>query len=325
MPTATQGHDINLYYFREDNGFNMSPSDSTPKPWGANTRVTNAEGSNNAVQVFNPGSRTPVEVIKQNFEGSWGVDFTFTNPWWLSGILGEPTSTDNGDGSFTYTWDEGSDPLPYQLVIERTPDSSHRVLSGCVVTQMTIRGSVRSETTVSLTGAYAEEEIIEGATMNGQPELDYGPTTYADTMLNIGGSQEGYVQNAAMQLQTNVELVDELGSNIAIDYSPRALIPSLNYAKIVENGDTVQFEDLYGGATTIQQEDPPKKDASLVIDNGQAAGSGINTFETTFTGTESASVGEEGIGDPQSDLQNQINRLSTGVEFTATNEESTAL
>lgn len=320
---ATQGHEFRAGFYHEDNGFNVSPSDSDLKPFGYNARVDRAEGSNNAVQVFEPGTRLPVDIVERNFRGSWSVSFIYTNPWWLDFFFGSPSTTDNGDGSYTHTY-SGEDPRSQQIPIGREPSGKERVLTGCIAATASISPTVGGLAQVTIEGAYAEEDVRDPASIISQPSLNHDPMTYADAVLSIGGSVYGYVQQGSVQLQNTIELVDEWGSRVAIDFAPRQLVPTVNFSKINESGETANLETMYGGSTSVQSDIENREGATMTLDNGVSAGSGINKLDANMTDTFPNSYAEGGIGDPQADITEQIQRLMDGIDFDATNEVSTA-
>lgn len=324
MSTVSQGHDFRLHYVHEDAGFLAAPNDSDNKPFGANAALDTAEGANNAQQVFGPASRAPIDIVEQNFEGSWSVSFQYTNPWWLEMLFGEPSTTDiTNESSYAHTYD-GEEPNSSQITIGREDSGKARVLSGCVATRASVQVSVGNPAQVTLEGAYADEEVLSPSSLDAQPSITKKPMTFADALLKKGGTTIGFVQQGTLSIQSNVDLLDEWGSRIAVDFSPKALTPQLNFEKFNEAGETTNLEEMYGGSTSVQEDVPGGDNYSLVLDNGKGESSGINKLEVTLTNTFPASYDEDGIGDPQADLSERLNRLAEGVSATATNETSPA-
>lgn len=324
MSTVSQGSDFYVGYLHEDNGFTSSPTDSTTKALGADAVVDNAEGANQAQQVFGPGSRVPIDIVEQLFNGAWAATFTYTNPWWLNWLFGAPSTVDNADGSYTHTW-SGEEPQSQQILINRTDGTKERVLEGCICTQATINPSVNGYATVNLTGAYASEKTTTSPTLTSQPTIDEKPFTFADTTLALTGSNIAKVQNASLTIANNQRLIPELGSRVAVDYSPRTLVPTIDFEKLNESGGVTHLENMYGGSTSVQQDVDASDAMTLTADNGKAAGSGINKGEFNLTGTFPESYNELGLGDPERDMAEQINRLITSMTVDHTNEVSAAV
>lgn len=325
MSTASQGHDFTGWFLHEDNGFSSSPNDTDHKPFGADATFDSAEGSNNAQQVFAPGSRAPIDIVEQVFQGSWSVSFSYTNPWWLNWFFGSPSQTDNNDGSYTYDW-SGEEPQSHQIGIGRTDSGKERVLMGCIATEASISPSVGGMAEVTLRGAYADEKVVDPASITSQPSINEKPMTFADAALKLGGTTLGYVQSGTVTIQNNIQLIQEWGQRPAIDFSPRSLTPTVSFSKINEAGEVDNLKKMYGSsASSSVQDDVTNEEAmTLVLDNGNSAGSGINKLTVNLTGTFPDSYSESGLGDPEADVTEDINRLVEGITVDATNEVASA-
>lgn len=322
-----QGHDVRGWYLHEDNGFAASPTDSTYKPFGANTVIDRAEGTNNAMQVFEPGNRIAVDVVERLFEGSWSVTFDYTNPWWLNFIFGAPTTVDNADGSYTHTW-SGDTMQTQRIGIGYEPSGKERILQGCVAATANARPSVGENGRITISGAYAKEEINDPASLTSQPSIDNEVMTFADATLSLGGSTRGLVQQAGVELNTNAEVINELGTRAGVDFAARQLVPRFNFTKINDGGEVNELKKLYGdtAASAVQEtvSSNAREDATLTFDNGLAAGSGINQMNINLTSTMQDGFGQDGLGDPAADIEDNINRLVAGITVEATNEVATA-
>lgn len=323
--STSQGHDFRLWYKHEDNGFNQDPADGDPKPFGYNATGDNFEGSNNAVQVFEPGSRTPADIVKRLFDGAWSVSFVYTNPWWLNALYGPPSTTDNGDGSHTHTWD-GEGMQPQQIGIGRTDSGKERVLSGCICTQAQIQPSVNDFAAVTLRGAYASEEIVDPADLTPQPAVNHEAMTFIEADLALGGSSYAFVQDGTIQLTNNSRLIPAWGSATPVDFAEHSLVPEVDFNKIVDAGGTEDIQDMYGdsAATTIQDSYASEDGMTFTLDNEVAPGSGTNVLTANLADTVPNSLAESSIGDPDTDVAQQIQRLVEDVSFDATNEVSAA-
>jgi hypothetical protein len=310
---------------KEDNGFASSPTDTNEKPWGADATYDTARGSNQALQVFEFGSRIPVDIVEQLFDGRWSVSFNYTNPWWMYLFYGSPSQTDNGDGSYTYTWD-GESPGSIQIGIGREDSGKERILKGCVATSATISPSVGGMVNVTIEGAYAEETTEDPGSIATQPTIDHKPMTFADASLQLDGTTLGYVQEGSVQLQNETAIIAEWGTRVGIDYAPRTLLPTVNFTKINENGETDNLQRMYGSSTStsVQNNVTDVQSMTFGLDNGVSAGSGINTLDVSFSGTFPDSYAENGLGDPEADVTEDINRLAESAVFSATNEKSSA-
>lgn len=330
MPASTGGH-TTLYYRFEDQGFGADPSsDEDPKPFGGNATISSQEGSNNALDVFQPNDREREQLIAQRFEGSATIDFEITNPWWLGAVIAAPSTTDNGDGTYTHTFD-GQTPLPMRVYIgyEDPATSSDgpelRELVGYIVQTATIDTSVEEGATVSLTGAYADEQIDDTiADLPPQPELQYDVMTFVDAALSLDGQTIRLAQDASLDIENNTDIIPELGTRVGVDYSPKGRMPSIDYTTVQIETDPIR--EMYGDAAAdaVQESVNSGEPMTFTLDNGEAAGSGLNQIQFNLGGQFPESHSNENIGDPQEDLQASINRALETVAAESTNETASA-
>lgn len=322
--SATQGHDVRGYYLHEDNGLTTDPTDSDPKAFGANPQVQNAEGSNNVERIFQFASPEAQKILKQYFEGAWGVSFQVTDPWWLNLFYGPPSTEDNADGSYTHTWSD-FDPEPIRIPLEREPSGDVRTLKGAVPASGSISLSERGIAEVQLSGAYAVEGINTPASLTDQPAIPNRPWKFGDASLTVDGTSQALVQSGSFDFNGLAELVYEWGSDVAVDHAPRTFEPSFQVSKIQDAGKLTDFESLYGSAgATEPQTDVAEEALEMTLDNGKAAGSGINKMVITMTGAVPDSVGESGLAQPTEDVINDIAREMRTASIAVTNEVQTA-
>lgn len=324
MSNVLTGADVPVYFKHEDAGFNSSPNDSTNKAFGANATLDQAEGSNNAVEVMEPATKTPVDIIEQAFEGRWSVTFDYTNPWWLSFLFGAPTTTDESDGSYTHTYSDANQALSQRIVTGYETAGEARVLTGCVAASATVSPSVGGTAQVSMQGAYAEEKPL-GAAPDAQPGLNgLQPMTFAEASLSRDGTTLGYVQNASLEIPTNIRLIREFGSRISIDYAQHQMVPTINWSKITPaDSPTDELEEMYGGTDGVSEDVDSSGPVTLALSNGKSPGSGINSVDFNLTGAFADTVGQEQLGNPNETIQDSINNLTTGIDVDAVNEEQT--
>lgn len=327
---VSAGHETRVYYYWEDGGFAAAPADSTEKTFGADITVNTTEGSNAIQRVFRPGKRVGVDQLAMVFDGSWSVQFTLVNPWWIRTLLGSPSQTANdtdGDGATdSYTYDyTGTSPETIQIVEGHEQSGKQRVLKGCFATRATIDTSVEQGAEVTLEGAYVDEELQSNA-MTAQPTATdtYDPLTFAEGSIALGGTTEKYVQNMSLTIEANADPIREMGTRKAVDFNPKVLAPSVNFGKLFD-GDHDSLASLFGGsaATSVQEDaDDNMVMVDMKFDNGKADGSGINTATFSISGTLADTYGEDGMGDPRADLQETVNRSGLDVDASWTNEEA---
>lgn len=312
MP-ATAGHDALLGYVWEDNGFRQSPTDTDIKPFGVDATMTTKEGSNNATRLFNVTDYEAQQIIEQQFDGSWAVDFTVTNPWWLRSIFG--TASSAGTSPTTHTFDSfPGDPI--RIYTGNAQTSTYTDLEGCVATSATLTFNIPGTVDVSLEGAYAYERD-DGASF-AQPTINERALSHHDSKLDRGGSTLSFVQSLTVTINTNVEMVPELGDRFAADFRPGRRNTSLEYARVVQ--DTSDQERVYGGAQSLQDKVENQVDFFVEATNGKT-GTDKNSFRLDFTDVFPDSASRTGIGE-DANLEDELSEL--GEEVTATAENGTA-
>lgn len=329
MPAPTGAH-TTLWYLWEVNGddtpaFATSETeDDDRKPFGGNAVMTSFEGSNNAVDIFQPNSREMEQLIAQHFEGSVTIDFEWTNPWWLAGVLASPSTESNGDGTYTHTFD-GDIPLPMQIVAgydERAvgsgEDPMYRKLHGVVLQTATIDTSVEDVVSVSLSGAYVDETTERVDSLDSQPSLNHEVKTFAEAMLELDEEKLSLVQDVSLEINNNTDIIREIGTRVGVDYSPKGRVPSVDYTKIRE--DNSEIQSLYGSEAasaikeTVESEGPMK----VEVDNGLTE-EDMEQAQFDMDGAFPESVTTENFGNPEEDLQESINKRLTTITAKATN------
>ena len=311
-PTAA-GHDTHVTYLWEDGGFAQSPSDSTAKTFGSDATLQNFEGSNNAVRAFAPGSRQAPEIIEHTFEGSFSLQFTLTNPWWLGAVLTQPTSS---TGVHTY---DGGDPSSMRIQFGNTQTSTQRELLGCVATSCSISASTGDMVTVSIDGAYADEST--NGTVDSQVATTYRPMHFGHATVSRGGDTLGLVQEATLNIENNIDLINELGTRFAVDYSPKVREVTLDVQDIVDSED--EAERMYGQASEPAEAVTNTADLVFEFDDGGAGGS-TNTLTININGAIGDSYSLSGAGNPEEDLTGEIAEMAPTVDAEAENDDDTA-
>jgi hypothetical protein len=139
------------------------------------------------------------------------------------------------------------------------------------------------------------------------------------------------VQDASLTLEGNVDMIYELGTRLGVDFSPKALEPSLSYSDIVRNNSDDAASDvqrMYGSSSSTTPDDPNMDDAAvkaeLEFDNG-ASGSDKNTLTFTMAGTFLDTYSRNNVGDPTADIEGDIDRLVTRCTAVAEHSNDSAL
>ena len=315
MSPATAGHEARLSYDWED-GFRNAPASADKKPFGVDAALTTEEGSNNAVRLFQPGDPEAVQIIEQNFAGSWTAEFTLSNPWFLRGVITEATSS--GTAPTTHTFDGfGQDPM--RIYHGNENSGTYYVLEGCVVQTVTFTFNIPGTVDVSLEGAYAFKDSDEPSFT--QPSINERALSYHDSRLSRGGSDLSFVQSLTLTINLNADMVSELGDRFPVDYSPKQRNTTIDYARIAQ--DSADQERAYGGATTLQSKVENTADFVIEATNGKT-GTDKNSLRLESDDVFPDTVSRTGIGDGTSDLQDELSELGPNIRAVAENSTDPA-
>lgn len=318
MPAAA-GHNARLVYLWEDAGYAAAPTDTTYKTFGADAKLSRADGSNDALRVYNPGDRQSSDILPRRFNGSWSAEFTLTNPWFLRAVIDEPTTSGTA-APYTHTF-SGKTPSSIQITVGLETAGAHRILKGCVVRSAEFSVQLDNTVTVTIDGFYADEAVDETGTGPAQVKYEDTPMTFAQATLSRNGTALNLVQNFSVSLEASVDPVGEVGTRLAVDYVPKALTPSVSFTKIAE-ADVDETKRLYGGATSVQQRVDNTAPLTARFDNG-LSGASLETLEISMSGAFPESFGMSGIGDPETELQENINEALASASATAENDTAT--
>ncbi|QCC57365.1 phage tail tube protein [Natrinema thermotolerans] len=325
MSQSATGADTTWVYRWEDNFAGGNPTDDTWKTFGRDVTVGTLEGSNNAVRMFDPGSREAKEIIETNFDGSFSVNFTLSNPWWIRAVISSAT-TSGSSAPYTHTF-SGEMPSSMELMQGLKTRDQERLLLGCIVTSCTIDATVPDEVTISLDGAYATEDpSVDVTSLTSQVASEVRPYTYAETQLHLAGSPLRKIQDASLTIENNTDIIEELGNRFGVDYSPKERNPSINYTSIVGEQNEDKLARMYGGSAADGPADrvTNKEEIRMIFDNGQS-GSATQSIEFVLTGSFPDSHSRSGIGDPTAGLEDELDEMSLSVEAIAENNRDTPL
>lgn len=309
------GHHGDVLYKFEDAGFDTSPNDTSFKILGSNAILDTFEGSHEAVRVFN-ADRTAAEIIRQVFDGAWSVSCELSEPpWWLQAVFGSPTSTETATtGLYDHVYDltSGGDVETLRLYTPTDGFSNVETLAGCAVASVSVNQSMPGNPEVTLTGAYAREPFRQSISPS-VPALAESTFNNRKAELTVGGSTVGRAQTATLDVQTGTELVGEIGSGQAVDFTPKVFAPDLSFDKILFETQTVDLLQRFLDATSTS--------GKLVYDNGLT---GTDEYVVSFDVTDSFpnQWSESGRNDPEADLMEELQEMGETMTATITEDQA---
>lgn len=315
------GTRVNLQWEQSYGTAESSPSPFVP---GASATLDTAEATNNGTRITLPASKITVQIEEGTFDGAWAISGLLSDPWIFRSIYGSPSTTDNGDGTYTHTYSLG-EPDSFQILEGyETSQTDERTLKGCVTARFAVDPTVDQGEGAPfvMEGFYAgADDLDTSATLTGQDQFDENPLDYGDATLKVGGSAESIVQDASLELAWDpIEPIDAFGSRFAVDFVAGLFTPTVDYSKIKQDSDSLQ--DVYGGSTSMQEDIENTKSFQLDFDNGKAAGSGKSRILFDAGVTFPEGYDEDGVGEPRSPITENLNRMIENVDVKATNETS---
>ena len=242
------------------------------KTFGTDISVKNLDIKNNIKRQYGLGTNTARHFSTNRFEGSLGVDFAISDPWFLKGLLGSLTTS--GSGPYGHYFFVGVSSPPSMTIIngiglKGVTSNAIREYNGCIVTDGRISIAEGDEPArCSLTIAYAQERKSAN-THSGQilAADEYYPWTYG-SFEYPGGSAIANTESVELSIVNNAELKWGLGSRTASrrDYRQRDFdISTTNYF----DDPTTYLEKMYGYAsgpiTTIVS---GEVGCNIILDNG---------------------------------------------------------
>jgi hypothetical protein len=314
MTTSRSGHHGSVAYVFENNGYDSSPNDTTFKVFGGSTRLTTFDAAQQAARVFN-ADRTTAEIISQNFDGGWEItcDGFAEPPWWLAGILGQPTST-NISGSlydYDYDLDNNNDPVPLRFYLPTDGFNDYAVIPGAVIVDAQINQTDDASPEVTLNGFYASEPSTESSLSPAVP--DFGETSFSnrDAELLVDTDSVGAPQDTTVEIATGARDIRGFGSGDVIDFVPGTWEPSVTWSKIIATDQTVDPLSRFQGGSQVN--------VSLDWDNGLTGGDEYS-IDVDATGSFPNEWSESGRNNPEENLVEEISEMCKDVDVTVTTD-----
>lgn len=295
MTRVRGGHDatVSIAYESEFGG----GAGSTLYPIGKEASLGSLNSNHNLDPVYEPGSRDPDQHVEQEFEGSTSLEFTVSNPYFLGALI---------SGGASGPWDGET---PGTIAIVTGVDGvAERELSGGIVTSGTISASTGDRVTASLDVTYVDES--RSSSVQSQPTEDNRALMWHDASLNVSGADLQIKRSFELSIENNSEPIHQLGSRFAGAYALRQRSITFDYGTIISNDALLSRH--YGGGSSPSSR--VTNTTGATIDLGDGAGSSM-TIDVEGLLPDGYSV--EGVGDVESDLEESMSEVASGVSATA--------
>lgn len=345
MTTLTGSRQIWAFVWEDDGEYAQepgAPSDAEFKAFGDDEDISEPDPDNNPETYYRPFSRTPSEYHEMEFSGSWGVDFIYTHPWWLGFVFGQPDIVDNtadGNGYELTFQEDPTTPAKTAHLIEEThyEDGSvaQTVYIGAGVDSPDMSTSVQDTFDVSLDGFYADQRTYDAASnspygeIGSQPTTDFSPLNFANAELYLDLDDDstaefkGRVQDLDLTFNSNAEADYELGTRFATDVAFLDFEPELTYtARVSTTSKDTERKSFYGNQvdTTGDAVYPAEElsDADIAGNVDLFSRKEENELTVEFTEAFPASYQRSNTGDPESAVDDDVDRNLTGLTAIAT-------
>jgi hypothetical protein len=319
MPDTRKGLHGDICYVFEDAGFDSDPTDTTFKGTGGNATMDTFEGGRQAAREYN-ASRTAAEIIRNNFDGGWGISFELGAfaPWWFAAIYGQP-DTQNPVGNqyeHTYSIRDGTDPVPLRFYAPTDGFNQYYVVPGCWLVSASIDQSEDGTPEVSLTGGFARDPFESSSLNPVVPDFPDAKGTFEnrDAEAIIGGDTLGRSQSASISLETGAEGKSEIGTDKMVDFSPGAFEPSMTLDHIRWVGENVDLHQAFVDASQVTTEHH--------WDNGET-GDALYAVELSMTGSYPDQWSESGRNDPDADLIEELQYMGEDATVLVVSDDAT--
>lgn len=287
MANPIAGTQARIAYGWEDI-FNTA-SGTVNKQFSQGVRVPTYDIDNDAEYIYQIGSQDVQKSIAKTFKGSWGVEFIYSDPWWLQAILGGvPTTT--GSAPYIHTWTVANSGISSQqtaMSIQYGFDlatDSDQTLTGCIANNASITCAVGEPIKVRLDGWFSgvdKDTSLLGAVAPVEDPVTFEAGTFAlpndEAITDVQSVELGWTRNndpvyaiGSRYPQTNVAKAREWNIKVGSTYEQ----------------DT-DFWDLLLGATDGTSATPTEifGGCKLTLTNGGAGSATRSTvalFGTTF-------------------------------------------
>lgn len=249
-------------------------SSTMDKGFGQGTKITTYDIDNDVEFLYSLGSQDMSSQFAKKFVGGFGVEWVYSDPWFLRAILGSIGPTTTGAGPYTHTFTTGNGAIsnnltPFSLNLSfATNTASDQNLLGCVANSFTLTAAVGEPIRCKLDGFFSQFAKDQVATTAATLVDD--PMTFAQATLEFPTSTTiGNVQSLDITFNRNAEGVFGIGSRYPNTHLAKQREWSIRVSAAYMN-DTNFFDSLLGSSTVPTTFPTEVATLKLTITNGGA-------------------------------------------------------
>lgn len=137
---------------------------------------------------------------------------------WLTGLFGDPVTTDNGDGTFAHVFASGSDALPsYTVEVGMPQVPAFFQHTGVVLGSIALEFQ-RSGAAAATLGVIAQGEVRNDTSQGGTPtSLAFTRISQFQGSITRGGNPIGNLTGGSLNYSNNLEKIETIRSDGKID------------------------------------------------------------------------------------------------------------
>lgn len=254
MTTGITGSLASLRWVLEPtfNADAMDVTDTIPKVFGRGQRLTSFARNENMEAIYELGKRVISYGAFKQTEGTLGLEWVLSNPWFLYLLLGKYTAPTEMAAPFIHTFDSAKRLPTFRTRVDvdlgvseddigaTNDDNVAREVTGCVLNQVTISAAVgelvkcradalfaKEQPVLDTFEAQPEEILIASAVQDTDDHYAFEPYTFVhcgvydnDVSSTIPIAE---VQSFELTLNNNAQLIWGLGDNFAVNAYAQAL------------------------------------------------------------------------------------------------------
>jgi hypothetical protein len=183
-----------------ESGFTSGSTMTSGKAFGRGQKITNVSVRENPEVIYELGYREAQNVTYKQFEGSLGVEWILSNPWFFKAAMGVASDSSLSAGVYTHSYTKTSGVLP-----------SMEVDIGFAVDSWTLTGAINDVIRVKITAPYFREPAT-GMSFAASAVDSFAPFTFANASLVVAGNVIAEVQSFEISANNNVQPIFGLGS-----------------------------------------------------------------------------------------------------------------
>ncbi len=255
------------------------------KAFSQGVRVPTYDIDNDPEYIYAIGSQDVQQIIAKTFKGTWGVEFIYSDPWWLRAILGGPPVT-TSSAPYVHTWtvaNYGISTTQTSLSIQYGFDlatDSDQTMTGCIANNASISCNVGDPIKVSLDGWYSG--VDKDSALLAQVAPIEQPFTFAHGTFEFPkGTTITDVQSVELSWTRNNDPVYAIGSRYPQTNVPKAREWNIRVSSTYEQDS--DFWDTLLGASDGTSTTPSTAmlGCGLTITNGES-GAAMRALTISF-------------------------------------------